>query len=347
MKKRPLIVLLFAGACVIYPVLAIVQILLTHKIGVGQAVSTFVWPSLPLLFRAENLAATGLAWVAAYTIYQMKAWSWWFALLAVLGLAAYGGMVSLFRTENLGTAWAVTSAIITALPALAAGILLQREVRTPYFNPRIRWWEAEPRYPFDAQVRGGGRALDISQKGMFVQHEDPPKMGTRDTFMFAFDGGEVSVPGEVSWVSEGDAAHPSGFGLEFGELDEATRKVIDEIVEQQRRLGGKEWGERALRYPTDLRCADDGVVLDISLGGMFVQSSDKRTLGDTRAYRLRFGRHDLEVSGQVVWISRGQGVYPPGYGVRFVSKDRDTREMIRLVIQDLWRANLEPVKRQP
>ncbi len=101
-----------------------------------------------------------------------------------------------------------------------------------------------------------------------------------------------------------------------------------------------------MRYPSDIRCAGGEVVLDISTGGMFVQTQAEDKLGDTVEHRLTYGEHEIPVSGRVVWISRGSGGYPAGHGVKFIIKDADTRAMLRLLIEELWKANLEPVERQ-
>lgn len=346
MKKRPLIVVLFAGACALYPLLMIFQILQLGPGGFGDAVKTFVWSSRPLLFAGENLVATALAWFAAYAVYHMKAWSWWLALVAALGLVAFSVGVSLYRAQDVGDAWLWTSVVIISVPTVVAALLLQREIRTPYFNPRIRWWESEPRFAIDAPVRGGGRALDISRNGMFIQHDKAPELGTEGEWFFEIDGHEVKVAGAASWLSPGEAEHPAGFGVRFEEQDDATRRVIDRIIAERRRLGDKHWGERAVRYPSDIHCAGGEVVLDISAGGMFVQTRDKDKLGDTVEHRLLYGKHEIPVTGRVVWISRGDGAYPPGHGVKFIIKDSDTRAMLRLLIDELWKAHLEPVERQ-
>jgi len=346
MKKRPLIVVLFAGACALYPLLMVFQILHLGSGGFGDAVKSFVWSSRPLLFAGENLVATAFAWFAAYAVYRMKAWSWGLALVAALALVAYSVGVSLYRAQDVGDAWLWTSVVIISLPTVVAALLLQREIRTPYFNPRIRWWESEPRFAIDAPVRGGGRALDISRNGMFVQHDKAPELGTEGEWLFEIDGHEVMVAGAVSWLSPGDAEHPAGFGVRFEKQDDATRKVIDRIIAERRRLGDKHWGERAVRYPSDIRCAGGEVVLDISAGGMFVRTRDKEKLGDTVEHRLLYGEHEIPVTGRVVWISRGDSAYPPGHGVKFIIRDPDTRAMLRLLIDELWKANLEPVERQ-
>ncbi len=44
MKKRPLIVVLFAVACLLYPVLAVLQRLVTQPGGMADTIRNFAWP---------------------------------------------------------------------------------------------------------------------------------------------------------------------------------------------------------------------------------------------------------------------------------------------------------------
>lgn len=346
MKKRPPIVLVFTGACALFPLYLLVQAWLLQGAGLGEAARTFLWPPRPLLSPGENVALLGLAGLAGFAVYQVRAWSWYLALGAFALFAAHGVALFVARGEQVSDSalWAFTA--ITVTPAVGLIVLLQREIRTPYFNPRIRWWEAEPRFPIDGSLAEGGRVLDISRLGLFVQRDDPPAEGTTGEWTLRIGEKTVPLVGDVAWISEGDGTHPAGFGLRFGALSPEARTAVEGILAEQRSLGKKEWGERAVRYPTDIRCGEDAVVLDISPGGMFVQTRASRRLGETVRYPLRHGRHELTVTGRVVWISTGEGDYPPGHGVRFAGLDADTRAMLGMLVHDLWRAHTEPVERQ-
>lgn len=346
MKKRPPIVYVLVGICALFPVIMIFQTALVSRVGLAAGARSFLWPERPLLFGAENLVATALAWMVAAAVYQVRARSWWLLLGLTAAWAARDVYVYVTQGQAVseGALWAFTT--VTLLPLAALALALQRETRAPYFNPRIRWWESEPRYPFDAQVRSGGRALDISDSGVFIQHDAPRKMGARDDYVLEMKESELAFRGEVCWVSAGDAEHPAGYGVKFVELTAAARQEIRGILERQKKLGQKEWGERAVRYPTDIHCGDGQIALDISQGGMFVRSEVPRRLGDTAIYQLQFGKHDISVTGEVVWLSQGDQKYPPGHGVKFVHPDPDTRAMLSALVYDHWLARQAPVPRQ-
>ncbi|MDY0004097.1 MAG: PilZ domain-containing protein [Polyangia bacterium] len=346
MKKRPWIVLLFSAACALFPLYLLLQTKLLKAAPLGEAARDMLWPSAPIVFAGENLFAIALVWFVAYAVYRVRSWSWYLALVTFAGLSAQAAYMFLNRAQGVPDASLWLFTLLTATPAVALVVLVQREIRAPYFNPRIRWWEAEPRFPIEATLTDGGKVRDISRLGLFVQQDPPPAVGTQGEWQLQIEGKTLPIKGEVAWVSEVGSAHPPGFGLRFGALEEGTKLAIDQILEERRRLGRKEWGERGVRYPTDIRCGDDAVVLDISPGGMFVHTEEQRRLGEQVEYPLRHGRHEFKITGKVVWLSRGSGAYPPGFGVRFVKLDPDTRAMLSLLIHDLWRAHSEPIPRQ-
>lgn len=346
MKKRPWIVLLFTAACALFPLYLLLQTKMLKAASFGEAAREMVWPSVPLLFGGENLLLIVLVWLTAFAVYRVHSSGWWLALGTFAVLSAQAGVMFLFRAQGVPDAHLWSFTLLTATPAVALVLLVQREIRAPYFNPRVRWWEAEPRYPIEATLVGGGTVRDISRLGVFVQQDPPLAVGTRGEWELEIEGKTLPIRGEVAWVSEAGAAHPPGFGLRFGALEPAARQAIEALLEERRRLGKKEWGERGVRYPTDIRCGDDAMVLDISPGGMFVQTAEPRRLGEQVSFPLRHGRHELKVTGRVVWLSQGRGAYPPGFGVRFVKMDPDTRAMVALLIHDLWKAHSEPIPRQ-
>jgi uncharacterized protein (TIGR02266 family) len=74
------------------------------------------------------------------------------------------------------------------------------------------------------------QSVNISREGMYLRYDTPPDVGTRIDFEVSLDDGFVVMKGSatvVRVVTAGDR----GMGLRFAELDEATRKLINRIVE--------------------------------------------------------------------------------------------------------------------
>jgi Tfp pilus assembly protein PilZ len=317
MKKRPLLIQIIVILALLFPFLMISQYLVLRNVSLREAIGRFLWAPAPVLAPWEYVAATGVAYLLAWAVWQVKRWSWWIALGVGVALVAHNVFVITNRVASPSHLYLWIFAFITVVPAGVATLLLMREVRAPFFNPRIRWWEQDPRYPINVPLEGGGRVLDISRTGVFAELAPLPDQGARARYAFTLEGARLEAEAEVIWVSTGDSTHPGGVGLRFVGLDGAQQASLGAMVERQRQLGRKAWQRRETRYPTDIRCGEEDQVLDLSLGGLFVESDAPRRVGETVELRLRRGDHDLTVSGEVVWASDGEGGRPRGFGVRF------------------------------
>ena len=73
---------------------------------------------------------------------------------------------------------------------------------------------------------------DINEGGLFIETEKPHQAGTEVSMQFRLPGsGEVlHTIGRVVRVSSGDVDSPPGMGIEFDELTDDDRAVIDQIV---------------------------------------------------------------------------------------------------------------------
>ena len=88
-----------------------------------------------------------------------------------------------------------------------------------------------------AAGRSFGTLYDISQTGAFVAIDPPPGAGAQLTLAVRMnDGSELRLPGEVKHSMGDDSPKlVSGVGVEFHELDEATRTQLDHLLERLRR----------------------------------------------------------------------------------------------------------------
>ncbi len=86
-------------------------------------------------------------------------------------------------------------------------------------------------------------AVNISRGGVFIRTRDPKPVGTRVAFELKLQGGETVVRGQgvVRWVQgESSAAQPQvgpGMGVQFTDLDEPSRALVDRMVTLKERRG--------------------------------------------------------------------------------------------------------------
>jgi molecular chaperone DnaK len=86
-------------------------------------------------------------------------------------------------------------------------------------------------------------AVNISRGGIFIRARDPKPVGTALAFELRLAGGEAVVKGKgiVRWVqAEDPAANPPrapGMGVQFTELDAASRALVERMVELREHRG--------------------------------------------------------------------------------------------------------------
>jgi uncharacterized protein (TIGR02266 family) len=85
-------------------------------------------------------------------------------------------------------------------------------------------------------------ATNLSPGGMFISSRAPKPIGTTVKFelRLADESTVINGSGIVRWTQEYDPEHPRrlfGMGIEFAELSDESREIIERIVEHKRSLG--------------------------------------------------------------------------------------------------------------
>ncbi|HET6613418.1 MAG TPA: TIGR02266 family protein [Kofleriaceae bacterium] len=85
-------------------------------------------------------------------------------------------------------------------------------------------------------------STNLSETGMFISTRSPRPPGTEVKFDFvlADDSPVIRGMGVVRWVREQDPEHPRrpyGMGVEFTNLDDQSRAVIERVIAHKHRLG--------------------------------------------------------------------------------------------------------------
>ncbi len=80
---------------------------------------------------------------------------------------------------------------------------------------------------------------DINEGGLFIETEKPRPVGAEVTMHFQVPGSDegIQTVGRVVRLSSGDDLSPPGMGIEFDELTEDDRRVINSIVRSLRTEG--------------------------------------------------------------------------------------------------------------
>lgn len=179
------------------------------------------------------LALTILFLVLGYAFLEMRRWVWPFFVMSLF-LIAYENA---FVLASYGTTNHVWFSFLFSI-AVLVGLYFRTysEVRVPYFLPRIRWWESNPRYrmiiPAKIHVVGKSKAgewktveiLDLSGAGCFIKNRDHHTLGSTVEVEFEVFGQKFVFTGELVWNAMSTVTHPQGMGIKFTVIAKKDRK---------------------------------------------------------------------------------------------------------------------------
>lgn len=204
--------------------------------------------SLPLVLLSPVFylnAAAGM--LAGYGLREMKRWAWYLLMVSAV-LIAYQNATIL---HEFGESHHKIAAYIASLLILVAVLhKISREVRVPYFFPKIRWWESNPRYKLsvpvkvksasgklgEANVLIEGEILDLSLGGCFIKVRSELKQDESVTLSFKVFGLLVECRGAVVWRTQSTVTHPKGVGIKFALDSRMQKRVLRQINSRLRKI---------------------------------------------------------------------------------------------------------------
>ncbi len=194
---------------------------------------------------------------AGYGLWEMRRWGWHVFLFSNI-LIVYGNAV---LASDYGTSHHKIFAFVISLGILALIIFrLGREIRVPYFLPRIRWWESNPRYrltvPVAIQRQGGapltGDILDLSMGGCFVKLRTELLQDELLTLDFKVFDAPFLLQGNVVWRTHSTVTHPKGIGVKFAPLGRPERRLLRAVIHRLKKIANLYNSARYLMSPEEL-----------------------------------------------------------------------------------------------
>lgn len=248
MKQRPLSITLIALFYLFEPIGNLGFAAYANGIpvlGQGGVVSHLLWSDWLILLLFP---------VTALGIYMVKPWGWYLFMGFSALLVGYNLIVH-FYLNPIYEFWTVM-AFILIITAVAA-VFFRRHIYSPYFNPRLRWWEVPTRYRVTLDTRIStqdhgvveAQILDISASGCFIEYTGTLTVGENIWLRIRCVGTEINCLGRVVRQS---AAH-GGYGLLFQAMTAETRQRLQGLIVTLRRLGGQDRSDRipAASIPED------------------------------------------------------------------------------------------------
>ncbi len=195
-------------------------------------------------FMAGNKAIVALYLfgfpVAGVAIYKTNRWSYpiflvvMFAMMTV-NTVSWRQYPQYFSLLSLLFTYFVNLSVVT--------YFLIPEVRSIYFNPRLRWWETKPRYDVDLPVRlqcgevvSSGMIQNLSEGGCFIESDVILLLGNRIDLSFSTQAKDIKITGETVHVRDSDVR---GYGVQFVH-DAQSAQLLKETIRLTKKSGAQE-----------------------------------------------------------------------------------------------------------
>jgi c-di-GMP-binding flagellar brake protein YcgR len=362
MPRRPLAIVVISICYFIAPV----AILVFNSLASGYPLAG---PrSLFSAFHPGELLILVLYPLSAVALLSVKKWGWYLFLGCSAALIAY--TTGSYAVSPRYSLFVIVLADIALM--VVAGITFHKHVIAPYFNPRLRWWETEPRFRVEAfaQVKVGeavvsGEILDISQSGCFATFILDLTRGKTYAMHLKCLRHTLDVEGKIMRKSAKSELH-KGYGIMFSKMSADQREKLDRIIAELERGDLRDFirdqemipsgitkknlyegvTETAPRYTIKSKVvmSDENQsylcrLIDISKTGCFVVSEHDFKEGS--AYRVMIDclKTRFSVDGRIERKDVHDG--EKGYGVRFVHMTRQKKKDLQRLLLLLKRIGAE------
>lgn len=196
---------------------------------------------LRILISPTYYLAAIPAIIAGYGLWEMRRWGWYVFILVNI-ITIY---LSALYLHDYGESHHKVLAFLF-FACFLGGLTLRvgKEVRVPYFLPRIRWWESNPRYRLSLPVsivdktgqEISGEILDLSMGGCFIKLKVDIQKDETVLLKFSAFGYQVICQGTVVWRAVSAVTHPKGLGIKFSPLQKTEKRNMRLITKRYKKI---------------------------------------------------------------------------------------------------------------
>lgn len=211
MKHRPWPIVLLALFHLLAPVASVLVSSFLSDMSVGAFLTatyrtTSAWGLIDFFLLLP---------VAGVAIFACKRWSYPVFLLVAMQ-TVYSNFSTYRAFPSEFPLWLFST--FAVMDVAFVGYFLLPQVRAPYFNARLRWWETKPRYLVRfrgrmASEEASGKCIvtDISEGGCFIKTTQKQNVGDVVRLQFGFLSQKHRVLAKVVYK----ARAVSGYGVQF------------------------------------------------------------------------------------------------------------------------------------
>jgi hypothetical protein len=180
------------------------------------------------MFYIVSLIAVFSGW----GLWEMHRWAWYILSVANIAILYQTAVVMNQYSESHQR---LTAFLLSVLTILLLFLRVSKEIRVPYFFPKIRWWESDPRYRLAVQSeitrkvseeKLNGEILDLSTTGCFIKTRIELKTDEPISVQFELFKLPVQCDGIVVWKSGSTVTHPKGVGVKFSSPERQAKRHL-------------------------------------------------------------------------------------------------------------------------
>jgi len=177
--------------------------------------------------------------IVGIAIYSMRAWGYPIILGYLLG-SIVDAVLRIYENGTMGLHLGFVL-LTTFTNILIVSYFINKTVREIYFNPRIRWWESQPRYfvEIPAELIVGKTQIpcavcDISKSGVFILTRSNLNIDEEVGISFSYKKNSINkLTGKIIYKR---SDYNTGVGIFFEKIskeNQASIKAILEILKTQ------------------------------------------------------------------------------------------------------------------
>ncbi len=236
-KKKPKFIIIFSFFYLLYPIINIVAFLSTTPPSV--ALNTF---QDFILEKPTYMLLNIILWLATiplcYGLFKVKKWAWFYfvvhaSLVIVMSLFS---VVSIKENIDVQPRFNLVF-FVNLLILIPMVFFIKKEIRTPYLNPRVKWWEQSARVRHNLKIvyqNNEFETFDISESGAFIlDKENNIKVYPEDIIPISLilDNKIIKCYSEVVWINQKEESNlPKGMGIKFLNLKKEEIHQIKDFM---------------------------------------------------------------------------------------------------------------------
>lgn len=199
-----------------------------YRIGVSASYLWNYW--IYILPKYHLLINVFFPAIGGVLIYICRKWSYWTYIMTISVIFAVSMADLLFMQSHLTFANVAMRCVSFLANILIVSYVVVPSIRKIYLDPRLRWWEAAPRYMFvnDVAINNStGMTINISEGGLFLTSKQKLEESDELKLSWTHYDQNYSVAGKVVYKSPRTSSE--GYGVKFDHTPE-SKKALKKLI---------------------------------------------------------------------------------------------------------------------